>query len=86
MSDRLAGTRAVITGASRGIGRAMAIACAAEGAEVVVIARNGELLAELVAENRRRRWPRDVADLRRHGPGAGGRRPRRWWPTVRWTS
>jgi len=50
MSDRLAGTRAVITGASRGIGRAMAIACAAEGAEVVVIARNGELLAELVAE------------------------------------
>src|SRR4051812_6385396 len=41
--------RAVVTGASRGIGRAIALALAAEGAEVVAAARNAEKLRELVA-------------------------------------
>lgn len=50
MGERLTGKRAVVTGASRGIGRAMAAGFAAEGANVVVMARNGELLADLVAE------------------------------------
>lgn len=50
MGERLAGKRALVTGASRGIGRAMAVAFAAEGAQVVATARNGELLTELVAE------------------------------------
>lgn len=50
MTGKLQGTRAVVTGASRGIGRAMAVAFAAEGAQVVAVARNGELLADLVAE------------------------------------
>jgi 3-oxoacyl-[acyl-carrier protein] reductase len=40
--------RAVVTGASRGIGRAIASALAAEGADVVAAARNAEKLQELV--------------------------------------
>ena len=36
MSGQLAGTRIVITGAARGIGRAYALAMAGEGARVVV--------------------------------------------------
>ncbi|HET6575055.1 MAG TPA: SDR family NAD(P)-dependent oxidoreductase [Fimbriiglobus sp.] len=43
---------AVITGASSGIGRALAKALAAEGARVGVTARRGELLDELVREVR----------------------------------
>jgi 3-oxoacyl-[acyl-carrier protein] reductase len=39
--------RAVVTGASRGIGRAIALALAAEGADVVAAARNAEKLQEL---------------------------------------
>lgn len=50
MAGQLEGRRAVVTGASRGIGRAMALRFAAEGAQVVALARNGELLADLVAE------------------------------------
>jgi NAD(P)-dependent dehydrogenase (short-subunit alcohol dehydrogenase family) len=50
MTDRahpLAGRRAVITGASRGIGRAMAIAFAECGADVLLVSRNPETLAEV---------------------------------------
>ncbi|MFI0432764.1 MAG: SDR family NAD(P)-dependent oxidoreductase [Candidatus Nanopelagicales bacterium] len=50
MAEELAGRRALVTGASRGIGRAIAIAFAAAGAEVIALARNGELLAGLVDE------------------------------------
>jgi 3-oxoacyl-[acyl-carrier protein] reductase len=41
--------RAVVTGASRGIGRAIALALAAEGADVVAVARDGGKLEELAA-------------------------------------
>jgi NAD(P)-dependent dehydrogenase (short-subunit alcohol dehydrogenase family) len=44
----LAGRTALITGASRGIGRAMAITFADQGANVVVTARSAETLAEVV--------------------------------------
>jgi len=46
----LDGKIAIVTGASSGIGRAIATLFAAEGARVVVAARRGELLDELVQE------------------------------------
>lgn len=48
-SFRLDGRRALITGASRGIGHAAAVALADAGAEVVLAARNGAELDKCVA-------------------------------------
>ena len=48
---RFQGQRALVTGASRGIGRATAVALARAGARVVAVARSGELLAELGRED-----------------------------------
>jgi len=45
----IAGKRALVLGASRGLGRAIATALAAEGAEVVLAARNRERLAGVAA-------------------------------------
>lgn len=50
MSGRLSGKRALVTGASRGIGRAIAIAYAAEGADVALLARDAVKLGEVAAE------------------------------------
>ena len=45
-----AGRTVVITGASRGLGRGCALAFAAEGAEVVLVARNADQLDEVAGE------------------------------------
>ena len=50
MSFDLTGKRALVTGASRGIGRAIAVAYARSGADVAVLARNADLLAEVAGE------------------------------------
>lgn len=52
MSFSLAGQQALVTGASRGIGRAIAIAFAEAGADVAVSARSVELLEGVASEIR----------------------------------
>jgi short-subunit dehydrogenase len=53
---KLEGARILITGASQGIGRAMALEAARRGAKVLAAARNEDLLAELVAEGKEKGW------------------------------
>lgn len=57
-SERLAGRRAVVTGASGGIGRAIALAFAAAGADVALTYRRSADAAERVAEQIRARGQR----------------------------
>lgn len=49
-AQELAGRRALVSGASRGIGRAIALGLAEAGCDVVGVARSGAALAELGAE------------------------------------
>jgi 3-oxoacyl-[acyl-carrier protein] reductase len=63
----LSGQVALVTGASRGLGRAMAVALAANGATVACVARSVEQLAETVAAveaagGRAEAFPCDVKD------------------------
>jgi NAD(P)-dependent dehydrogenase (short-subunit alcohol dehydrogenase family) len=46
----LTGKKAIVTGASRGIGREIAVAFARAGADVALVARDAEKLAEVAAE------------------------------------
>lgn len=61
MAGRLAGKRALVTAAAQGIGRATALAFAAEGAEVIATDRDAAKLAELSAPGLTTR-PLDVLD------------------------
>jgi NAD(P)-dependent dehydrogenase (short-subunit alcohol dehydrogenase family) len=58
----LSGKCAVVTGASRGIGRAIALRLRDNGAEVIAVARVSEDLTALGAEVGISIWPFDVAD------------------------
>jgi 3-oxoacyl-[acyl-carrier protein] reductase len=51
LTVNLTGQTAIVTGASQGLGRAMAIALAASGARVACVARNAEKLADTVKQN-----------------------------------
>ena len=69
----LQGRTAVVTGASRGIGRAIAGALAQAGAEVLAVARSGDALAELAAEVPGvAPWVADVGDPAFHAAVAKG--------------
>lgn len=48
--SQLDGKKALVTGASRGIGRAIAVEYARQGADVALLARNQQMLEEVAAE------------------------------------
>jgi NAD(P)-dependent dehydrogenase (short-subunit alcohol dehydrogenase family) len=65
---RFSGKMALVTGASSGIGRAIALALAAEGARVAAVSRSAERLAPvveeiLVAGGEAAAFPADVAEM-----------------------
>ncbi len=47
MIESIQGRNIVITGASSGIGRAIALACAGEGANLILLARSADKLAQV---------------------------------------
>ena len=65
MTARLVGRAAIVTGASRGLGRATALALAAEGAAVAVVARTEQQWDE--------RLPGTIGDTVAAIADAGGR-------------
>lgn len=58
----LRGRTALVTGATRGIGRAVAIALAEAGASLHLLARSEDDLERLATELEARAWPADVTD------------------------
>ena len=50
MNHKLQDRAAVITGASKGLGKAMALALAAEGARIALVSRDVERLTAVAAE------------------------------------
>ena len=50
MDLQLSGKRAIVTGASRGIGKAIALALANEGVDVALVARSPDALNATAAE------------------------------------
>ncbi len=84
------GRNILVTGGSRGIGRAIALALAGEGANVAICGRTRETLEATAAEIRGHgvaAWPvvADVSRSRTSKP-ALPRRPRRWAASISWST
>ena len=62
-SFRLEGKRALVAGASSGIGRAAAVALAEAGAQVTLVARRAEALDKIVGQIRSQGWSADARAL-----------------------
>jgi len=62
VSGRLSGRTAVVTGASKGLGKAIATALVGEGARVAIVARDGELLNSVSRETGAMAFPADLTD------------------------
>jgi short-subunit dehydrogenase len=60
MQRNIKGLRILITGASQGIGRALALEAAAQGAKVLAAARSRDLLDELAREAAERKHPIEI--------------------------
>lgn len=71
MVCRFAGKTAVVTGASRGIGRAVSLALAREGARVALVARSEEDLEQVRSQIAREGAPNETAREARSAQGAG---------------
>jgi short-subunit dehydrogenase len=63
----LDGKRVLVTGASRGIGRSIAVAMAGAGAKVALVARDAEVLAALAEELGGTSHPTDLLDRDQRG-------------------
>jgi NAD(P)-dependent dehydrogenase (short-subunit alcohol dehydrogenase family) len=61
MDLELEGRRALVTGGSRGIGKAVALALASEGADVALLARGAQALSEAAAQIRTQTGRRVIA-------------------------
>ena len=68
-TSELDGKACAVTGASRGIGREVAMRLCAEGASVLLVARSAEALEEVAADCPRERRPSQAAAPRRHRAG-----------------
>jgi NAD(P)-dependent dehydrogenase (short-subunit alcohol dehydrogenase family) len=71
MDLQLAGKRAIVTGGSRGIGRAIAQALAEEGVDVVIAARSPAPLDQAAAEIAAATGGSRSGEHRRHGGRRG---------------
>ena len=57
----LSGRRMVVTGAGRGLGRAIAIIAADNGADVVLLGRTKTALSLVVRYDRKPNWPQSIS-------------------------
>ena len=83
----IAGKRAIICGASKGLGKACAEALAREGVKITIAARHLAQLAETAEEIRKATGSRVtavVADVKKRSPHPLVRFRRRLWKFRRW--